>query len=385
MTEISQQLKRGGIAPTTAPVAAQQVAGVVDMPRRPADLGSFSPRDETLAEKVAHPSRSTAYGLKQIDTADLSSYPTLRQVLERLSEIAAHIQKDTGLHLDLSRVSFDVCSGHDFARRAYKESSVRCGMAPEAIDEALKGGHPEHRKLSKQLGRMESQMLGVFMPTEEAILLNGDLLARGNANHVANVLYHELIHAAQFQNFPGFFSTLDAYGKLSVELSKKGLSDSREYRDTKDSLDACMQLLEGMPTSLQMENSKKYFPGASDGIGFFQKAWAVAQTLLTHEGRSTLVKYLGGALKYGAMQKASPHIDHLAYEFPELALIAGKKQGEVVLNLPDEIPGERLIQILAAAELLQRLNRGSQLQVAINIASGDQQSAVDGANAASAS
>ena len=352
------------------------VAASVEMPRPLAELGSFFSRDGGATVEGERPRQSAAFGLKQIDHADLATYPRLREVLERVGEIAAHIRKDTGLTLDLSKITFDVCPADDFVIRMYKEAISRCGMGPQALDEALRETHPENRQLSKQLKLAKFMASGVFMPTEETILLNGDILQRGNANNLAVVLYHELIHAAQFQNFPGFFETISAYGKIGVELSNQGLKDSPEYRGNRDSLDACMQVLEGMPTSLQTKNSKEYFPGASDGLGFFHKAWAAGQQLFTREGWNTLMKYIGGSVKYSALQKVSPHIDHLAYQVPEFALLLGKKEGEVVINLPHGATAEQLSQVGKVAEVFVGLNRGSRLKCNIRVAPRDQESAV---------
>lgn len=344
---------KGGVVPT--PEVA--VTSPIDMPRRPVDLGSFSSRE---VGPTVHAEPNT-YGLKQIDHADLSTYPNVREVLERLGEISAHIRRDTGLKFDLSRVSMDLCSGDEFAIRAYKEGSIRIGISPEAIDEALTKTHPEHRELVKQLELSKSLALGVFMPTEEKVLLNGDLLKKGNANNLATVMYHELIHAAQYQNFPKFFEAISSYGKVLHDLSQKGLSHSPEYLDAKDSLGACMQLLEGMPTSLQFVKGKEYFPGASDGLGFFHKAWALARTLFTREGWNTAVKYLGGALNYKLFQRFSPHIDHVAYEVPELALLAGKRNGKVEINLPHGVTREEAEKVAKVTRMFSSVNRGSKV------------------------
>lgn len=334
---------------------------VVEMPRAHVDLGSFPSRDEGANVQVEPRAKSTTYGLKQIDAADLATYPTLREVLERIGELTEHIRKDTGLSLDLSKVSFDVCPAHEFAIRALKDGAARCGLAPEGIDEALNKTHPEHRAVMKQLNLSKALALGVFLPTEESVVLNGDLLSRGNANNLAKVLYHELIHVAQYQNFPGFFEEIGLYAKRLVELSNKGLKTSPEYLDIKDSVGAFMQLLEGMPTLLQTKQGKEYFPGASDGLGFFYKAWALSQTLFTREGWKTAIKYIGGALKYGALQKVSPHIDHVAYQVPELALLAGKARGEVVINLPHGITAEKIQQVAAVAGIFTSVNPSSKV------------------------
>ncbi len=221
------------------------------------------------------------------------------------------------------------------------------------------------------------------MPTEEGILLNGDLLKKGNANHLAEILYHELIHAAQYQNFPGFYATLSKYGMVAFKLSEKGLKDSPEYREAKDNAQACLQFLEGMPTSLQTKNSKVYFPGASDGLGFLYKAWSIAQSVLTREGRSTLIKYVMGSFKYDALQKMSSHFDHVAYRVPELALLAGKSEGEVVINVPGSLTEEEVQQIATVVEMYSTLNRSSKVSCRINLSldsQGSEKGVVDSAS-----
>ncbi len=351
-------------------------APAIVMPMQPSDLGSLQPQP-IGPESAAHVDLSTtsnAFGLKKIDSADLSTYPPLREVLERLGVIAQFIQKDTGLTFDLSRVSLDVCRGDEFAIRAWKEALLRCGSAHEAIDEALDKKHPEHRKVVKTLERFRSQLLGVFLPTEEGMLLNGDLLKRGNANHLAEVLYHELIHAAQYQNFPGFYATLSKYGSVAFGLSEKGQKNSPEYREAEDNSIACLQFLEGMPTSLQTKNGKVYFPGASDGLGFLYKAWAFARLIMTREGRSSLTKYVMGTIKYDALQKMSPHLDHVAYRVPELALLAGKSEGEVVIHVPGSLAREQVQQIAAVAEIFSTLNRSSKVSCKIHVCSDSQES-----------
>jgi hypothetical protein len=134
----------------------------IEMPRRPTELGSLRPVESESAAHVDLNATSSAFGLKKIDRTDLSTYPSLREVLERLGRIAGFIQKDTGLSLDLSTVSLDVCPGDEFAIRACKEAFLRSGVAHEAIDEALDKNHPEHRKVVKMLGALKSLTLGVF-------------------------------------------------------------------------------------------------------------------------------------------------------------------------------------------------------------------------------
>lgn len=351
-------------------------APAIEMPRQPSDLGSLHPQS-IEPESAAHVDLSTtsnAFGLKKIDRADLRTYPSLLEVLEKLGDIAGFIQKDTGLPLDLSRVSLDVCPGDEFAIRGQKEAVLRCGGAPNAIEEALDKKHPEHRKIVKTLERVKSQGLGLFLPTEEGILLNGDLLNKGNANHLAEVLYHELIHAAQYQSFPGFYATISKYASVAFELSEKGLKDSPEYREAMDNASACMQFLEGMPTSLQTKNSKVYFPGASDGLGFLYKAWVIAQSVLTREGRSSMIKYVMGTIKYDELQKVSPHLDHVAYRVPELALLAGKSEGEVVINVPGSLAKEEVQQIVTVVERFSTVNSSSKVSCRINLSFDSQES-----------
>jgi hypothetical protein len=90
-----------------------------------------------------------------------------------------------------------------------------------------------------------------------------------------------------------------------------------------------------------------------------------------------------GSFKYDALQKMSSHFDHVAYRVPELALLAGKSEGEVVINVPGSLTEEEVQQIATVVEMYSTLNRSSKVSCRINLSldsQGSEKGVVDSAS-----
>jgi len=114
--------------------------------------------------------------------------------------------------------------------------------------EAIRGRPREEGLLAELaswlLGFFGPSLLGYFGTSQNTLFLNGEL----GTSQAGYVLMHELVHAAQWQRFPGLFARIDAGRVAAEDLADQQGEQGHEAQVARDHYEALVTFLEGHAT-----------------------------------------------------------------------------------------------------------------------------------------
>lgn len=152
-------------------------------------------------------------------------------------------------------------------------------------------------------------VLGIHLrSTNELIVVDDPANRRLTSDSYKSTIYHELVHVAQFQNHPEYFSSVQQLSQDSYKAALTYGKDSKETQSVVDKVNSLMALVEGQPTHLQRINDSKYFPDKKV-IGGARKLIGSLGVLCSSAGRKKTMQYVKGALFFDTHEVKAPLVD----------------------------------------------------------------------------
>ena len=281
---------------------------------------------------------------------------TVRAALITLPQIAAHIENDLGWELDLGRLRVDVVDRDQFFNMAMEDVRVRAGMTKAQWDQANQvEGYAARARAKVSEFAQKRAVLAVYLPSQSRILVVGPNTEDANTNGLREILYHELIHAAQHQNHPAYINEVNALVGRVMRAGEEHGTDSDAYLDLSDSLNARMALLEGHPTYMQTLNRERHFPGADLGTSWSAMLGS-ALSMLSRDGRNKVAQYMKGQEALQRLYADDPAFIDVLYHKPELVEVLLKTRGTVRVEVSPETTDAELAAIRLDVDRLAAMN-----------------------------
>lgn len=239
-----------------------------------------------------------------------------------VDDMAGLVRETTGLSLDTSNLEVKLLDSRALMRRA--EADALQSMGP---------GFPEPKGVWAKFGERYSALVerlgvsGMYLPTENAVLLNRDQFERKGLDALRKTIFHELLHAAQFQSYPILKASMRQAFQAAITMWRVHGKHSQEFKDAKDTFSARLSFLEGHAAYME-KKVQAHFPHSDDITT--REIGAALLYLLSFGVGMPLGQYERGARTFEKLMKApdGPELIDRAYQNPSLVDLLLKERGE---------------------------------------------------------
>jgi hypothetical protein len=231
--------------------------------------------------------------------------------------IARAVEASTGWDVDLSKVRFEGVSAGELVRRYAVDALRRTGVGfvPPASESSRKA-------FGDMVAARFLEAPAVFLPAEGAILFNEEISSTVTRDSLRSALFHELVHVAQFQSYPDFWSAADTLHREAILMMRHGGDVPRDYREERlklvqDRMQARKALLEGQAAVLQAEYVRGNDLRTRYGSEVFDVV--IGESAFIAVGSSKIVsQFVAGALTVKELQDRNASLIDTLFENPAL-------------------------------------------------------------------
>jgi hypothetical protein len=285
-------------------------------------------------------------------TQDLSScamlggfrkpYAHCERAIAAVPEFIDYIANDTGWRLNSDKLNFEIVDSKSFIKMVIDDFRIRQNAT--TLHTTLPQGTTSKplelwNTISNQVQKnmLTKLVPGVFLPSINSVVMNADTLNQCNEDFLRKLIFHELVHAAQYQEHPSFFTSI---ANLNTELRSlttptNGHHNLSALKDLSDTITARMSWIEGQPTLLQRLDQYERFPEPEYRYDL-ETVFASVSALASPTFSKKLKQYKRGGRVFESLytkDDGSQLIDE-CFQNPQLVDVLLKTQGTVHFTLP---------------------------------------------------
>jgi hypothetical protein len=311
-------------------------------------------------------------------THDLSSFTMLgghrkpyahcERAFASVPELVDYIVNDTGWRLNTDKLHFEIVDSKSYIKMVIDDFRIRQNTTtPERTLSHGATSKPFEvwNTVSKQVQQNIFSKLapGVFLPSINSVIINADNLNQCNEDFLRKLIFHELVHAAQYQEHPAIFTSI---ANLNTQLQAivspiNGHHNLTALKDLTDTITARMSWIEGQPTFLQQVDQYERFP---EPVYKYDLETAIASVcaLASATFRKKLKQYKRGGRIFEPLYAKDDGIQLIdeCFQTPQLVDVLLKTQGTVHFTIPSGADQTYIARLEHSIALCKSLNpRGS--------------------------